>query len=164
MLMVRGARRRVVATRDGPPYDFRPRPARSRCRLRFRSRGPCFLGHPITLVPSHQSGSSDGTMLLAATDRPCTARECWRFAVNVTSAENPPHGAFQGDEMLTRTVPHFRRFSNVVPAAMAVPCLLPSTSSAQLNGTNLKGDAGLKAGSQAPPGAYVAVPLVVVHG
>ena len=61
--------------------------------------------------------------------------------------------------MLTRTVPHFRRFSNVVPAAMAVLCVLPSTSSAQLNGTNLKGDAGLKAGSQAPPGAYVAMPL-----
>ena len=44
-------------------------------------------------------------------------------------------------------------------AAMTLFCLLPSTASAQLNGSNIKGDLGLKAGSQAPPGAYVAVPL-----
>jgi hypothetical protein len=36
---------------------------------------------------------------------------------------------------------------------------VPSAAFAQLNGQNIKGDAGLKAGSQAPPGAYVAVPL-----
>ena len=36
---------------------------------------------------------------------------------------------------------------------------LPRVASAQLNGQNIKGDAGLKSGSQAPPGAYVAVPL-----
>jgi hypothetical protein len=38
-------------------------------------------------------------------------------------------------------------------------CLLPAEGAAQLNGQNIKGDAGLKSGSQAPPGAYVAVPL-----
>jgi hypothetical protein len=37
--------------------------------------------------------------------------------------------------------------------------LFPSTAAAQLNGQNIKGDMGLKAGSQAPPGAYVAIPL-----
>ncbi len=42
---------------------------------------------------------------------------------------------------------------------MTVLCLLPSTTFAQLNGSNIKGDAGVKAGSQAPPGAYIAVPL-----
>jgi hypothetical protein len=35
----------------------------------------------------------------------------------------------------------------------------PAKGFAQLNGQNIKGDAGLKSGSQAPPGAYVAVPL-----
>lgn len=35
----------------------------------------------------------------------------------------------------------------------AVPAL------AQLNGQNIKGDAGLKSGSQAPPGVYFAIPL-----
>ena len=44
-------------------------------------------------------------------------------------------------------------------AIMAVAVLLPTPSAAQLNGDNIKGDAGLKSGSQAPPGAYVAVPL-----
>ncbi len=34
-----------------------------------------------------------------------------------------------------------------------------SVALAQLNGQNVKGDAGLKSGSQAPPGAYVAIPL-----
>ena len=42
--------------------------------------------------------------------------------------------------------------------AMAV-LFVPPAAFAQLNGPNIKGDAGLKAGSQAPPGAYVAVPL-----
>ncbi|HSG00419.1 MAG TPA: hypothetical protein VLA20_04770 [Vicinamibacterales bacterium] len=37
--------------------------------------------------------------------------------------------------------------------------LLAAPSAAQLNGQNIKGDAGLKAGTQAPPGAYVAIPL-----
>ena len=36
---------------------------------------------------------------------------------------------------------------------------MPAAAFAQLNGQNIKGDAGLKAGSQAPPGTYVAVPL-----
>lgn len=52
-----------------------------------------------------------------------------------------------------------RRLPNLVLAALAVLCLVPSTTTAQLNGSNIKGDTGLKAGSQAPPGAYVAVPL-----
>jgi hypothetical protein len=53
----------------------------------------------------------------------------------------------------------FCRFPFLIAAAMAIICLLPSTTTAQLNGSNLKGDTGLKAGSQAPPGAYIAVPL-----
>jgi hypothetical protein len=53
----------------------------------------------------------------------------------------------------------FRRFPVLIAAVMTVLCLLPSTTSAQLNGSNIKGDVGLKAGSQAPPGAYIAVPL-----
>ena len=53
----------------------------------------------------------------------------------------------------------FRRFPILIATAMTVLCLLPSTTSAQLNGSNIKGDAGVKAGSQPPPGAYVAVPL-----
>ena len=36
---------------------------------------------------------------------------------------------------------------------------LPAPAAAQLNGQNIKGDAGLKAGSQAPPGGYVVGPL-----
>ena len=36
---------------------------------------------------------------------------------------------------------------------------MPADSAAQLNGQNIKGDAGLKSGSQAPPGTYVAIPL-----
>ena len=47
----------------------------------------------------------------------------------------------------------------VVVTIMAAFCLLPSTAAAQLNGPNLKGDAGVKAGSQPPPGVYIAVPL-----
>jgi hypothetical protein len=45
------------------------------------------------------------------------------------------------------------RFAAAVVAAMlvsAVPAL------AQLNGQNIKGDTGLKSGSQAPTGTYVA--------
>jgi hypothetical protein len=43
--------------------------------------------------------------------------------------------------------------------AAAVVMLNPANTLAQLNGQNIKGDAGLKSGSQAPPGTYVAVPL-----
>ncbi len=42
---------------------------------------------------------------------------------------------------------------------VAVLALLPATAFGQLNGQNIKGDVGLKSGSQAPPGAYFAVPL-----
>ena len=51
------------------------------------------------------------------------------------------------------------RFSLTIAAVLSAVLLLPSTTAAQLNGTNLKGDAGLKSGSQPPPGAYVAIPL-----
>lgn len=47
----------------------------------------------------------------------------------------------------------------VATATALVALVLPATALAQLNGSNLKGDAGVKAGSQPPPGAYVAVPL-----
>ena len=53
----------------------------------------------------------------------------------------------------------FRRFPILIASAMTVLCFLPSTTFAQLNGSNIKGDAGVKAGSQPPPGAYIAVPL-----
>lgn len=45
-----------------------------------------------------------------------------------------------------------------VLASMA-GALLPTPAVAQLNGQNIKGDMGLKSGSQAPPGGYVVVPL-----
>jgi hypothetical protein len=44
-------------------------------------------------------------------------------------------------------------------AALTVLLLGATDSAAQLNGQNIKGDTGLKSGSQAPPGAYVAIPL-----
>jgi hypothetical protein len=44
-------------------------------------------------------------------------------------------------------------------AVATVLLLMPGDSAAQLNGQNIKGDVGLKSGSQAPPGAYVAIPL-----
>ena len=44
-------------------------------------------------------------------------------------------------------------------AAIAAMLAVPADSAAQLNGQNIKGDAGLKSGSQAPPGMYVAIPL-----
>jgi hypothetical protein len=43
--------------------------------------------------------------------------------------------------------------------AVAIVVVSPAKGFAQLNGQNIKGDAGLKSGSQAPPGTYVAVPL-----
>ena len=46
-----------------------------------------------------------------------------------------------------------------IAALLAAVFILPSTSAAQLNGQNIKGDAGLKSGSQPPPGVYFAVPL-----
>jgi hypothetical protein len=53
---------------------------------------------------------------------------------------------------------HVRALLTVV-AALTVLLLGAADSAAQLNGQNIKGDAGLKSGSQAPPGAYVAIPL-----
>ncbi len=52
-----------------------------------------------------------------------------------------------------------RRIDLTIAVAIATALLLPSPAAAQLNGQNIKGDSGLKSGSQAPPGAYVAVPL-----
>lgn len=53
-----------------------------------------------------------------------------------------------------------RRSLSVVPILMLLASYgLPGSASAQLNGQNVKGDAGLKSGSQAPPGGYVIVPL-----
>jgi hypothetical protein len=63
----------------------------------------------------------------------------------------------QGTAFMTNV--HPRRCSITIAAAIAALLLLPSTTAAQLNGFNIKGDAGLKAGSQAPPGAYVPIPL-----
>ena len=47
----------------------------------------------------------------------------------------------------------------IIAAIVTAMVLLPSPSAAQLNGGNIKGDAGLKSGSQPPPGTYVAIPL-----
>jgi hypothetical protein len=47
----------------------------------------------------------------------------------------------------------------IAAAIMAVAVLLPTPCAAQLNGDNIRGDAGLKSGSQPPPGAYVVIPL-----
>jgi hypothetical protein len=52
-----------------------------------------------------------------------------------------------------------RHITFAIAAALAAVLLLPSAVAAQLNGPNIKGDAGLKSGSQPPPGAYVAIPL-----
>jgi hypothetical protein len=52
-----------------------------------------------------------------------------------------------------------RTHTATVAAIVTVAVLLPAPSAAQLNGQNIKGDAGLKSGSQPPPGTYVVVPL-----
>jgi hypothetical protein len=50
--------------------------------------------------------------------------------------------------------------NRTVVAILSLASLLsPVGASAQLNGQNIKGDTGLKAGSQPPPGAYAAIPL-----
>jgi hypothetical protein len=52
-----------------------------------------------------------------------------------------------------------RTCATTVAAILAATLLLPAPATAQLNGGNIKGDAGLKSGSQPPPGTYIAVPL-----
>jgi hypothetical protein len=47
----------------------------------------------------------------------------------------------------------------IITAVVVAAVLRPAPCAAQLNGGNIKGDAGLKSGSQPPPGMYVAVPL-----
>jgi hypothetical protein len=52
------------------------------------------------------------------------------------------------------------RLPRIAIALAAVATLLaPARAAAQLNGPNIKGDMGLKSGSQAPPGGYVLVPF-----
>jgi hypothetical protein len=51
------------------------------------------------------------------------------------------------------------RCCSITSAVLAAFLLLPATAAAQLNGQNIKGDIGLKSGSQPPPGVYFAVPL-----
>jgi hypothetical protein len=52
-----------------------------------------------------------------------------------------------------------RRIPLSSSALIAALFLFPATAIAQLNGSNIKGDTGLKSGTQAPPGVYAAVPL-----
>ena len=70
----------------------------------------------------------------------------------------------QVDEMRCRQSPLLsgkqrRIIGRLVTAAAAAVLLGPAPALAQLNGQNIKGDMGLKSGSQAPPGTYVAIPL-----
>jgi hypothetical protein len=48
---------------------------------------------------------------------------------------------------------------NVAIMMVVAVLLVPPPSAAQLNGGNIKGDAGLKSGSQPPPGTYVVAPM-----
>jgi hypothetical protein len=52
-----------------------------------------------------------------------------------------------------------RLFALAAVLVVGLGLALPAPAFAQLNGQNIKGDMGLKAGSQAPPGTYIAVPL-----
>ena len=71
----------------------------------------------------------------------------------------------QVDEMRCRQSPLLsgkqrqQIIGRLVTAAAAAVLLGPAPALAQLNGQNIKGDMGLKSGSQAPPGTYVAIPL-----
>jgi hypothetical protein len=58
-----------------------------------------------------------------------------------------------------RTIRTWRRVTRLLILAIGIVMVSPAKGLAQLNGQNIKGDAGLKSGSQAPPGTYVAVPL-----
>ena len=58
-----------------------------------------------------------------------------------------------------RTVWTWRCVTRSLILAVAIVTVNAAEWFAQLNGQNIKGDAGLKAGSQAPPGTYVAVSL-----
>src|SRR6187455_1936011 len=57
------------------------------------------------------------------------------------------------------TIRTWRRVTRCLLLVAAIVIVNPDKGFAQLNGQNIKGDAGLKSGSQAPPGTYVAVPL-----
>jgi len=58
-----------------------------------------------------------------------------------------------------RTVWTWRCMTRSLILVVAIVTVNAAEGFAQLNGQNIKGDAGLKSGSQAPPGTYVAVPL-----
>ena len=58
-----------------------------------------------------------------------------------------------------RNITAWRRVARPLFLAVAIVVVHPTHGFAQLNGQNIKGDGGLKSGSQAPPGTYVAVPL-----
>ena len=58
-----------------------------------------------------------------------------------------------------RTIRTWRTVTRSLILAVAIVIVNPAKGLAQLNGQNIKGDAGLKSGSQAPPGTYVAIPL-----
>ena len=57
------------------------------------------------------------------------------------------------------TIRTWRCLTRSLILAVAIVTVNAAEGFAQLNGQNIKGDTGLKAGSQAPPGTYVAVPL-----
>jgi hypothetical protein len=57
------------------------------------------------------------------------------------------------------TIRTWRRVTRCLLLVAAIVVVNPDKVFAQLNGQNIKGDTGLKSGSQAPPGTYVAVPL-----
>jgi hypothetical protein len=52
-----------------------------------------------------------------------------------------------------------RQAWSIAALVVSCHCLIPPPASAQLAGFNIKGDQGLKAGSQAPPGVYFGAPL-----
>ena len=55
--------------------------------------------------------------------------------------------------------PSLRRIAMFWLCLTALTSVGAAPAFAQLNGQNIKGDAGLKSGSQAPPGVYFAIPL-----
>ena len=58
-----------------------------------------------------------------------------------------------------RPIDTSRRVTRFLILAVALGIVHRANAFAQLNGQNIKGDAGLKSGSQAPPGTYLAIPL-----
>jgi hypothetical protein len=68
----------------------------------------------------------------------------------------------KGSSMSAWAVFAVRLWWRVAPWLIVIAPMIvanPANGFAQLNGQNIKGDAGLKSGSQAPPGTYLVVPL-----